>query len=96
MPVWIQGRNAHVIAEALGRIIRVLQSAQFLESPRLVPVHRLQRLVAERVVDVHGEVAAVGAFVHETARCLAPLDGRGVETGVGGVEDDDCAMGGRS
>lgn len=64
--------NRHVISKSIVRVILPLQPAQSLQPPRLVPIDRLQRLVAIGIVDVVRRPAPV---VPQIADGVRPLGG---------------------
>lgn len=68
------------------RIPFFLQSSQFLQPPRLVPVHLLHRLVAVCIINVGVELAIGLACVKCVSHLTTVLGRYGVVGGRRGVE----------
>lgn len=76
--------NGIVIAERVFGIVFSLERTQPLEPPRLVPINRLNRLVAKGIIDIGILPAArLVAVVEHLRHLLAPRDGRVVQRGIG-------------
>lgn len=78
------------------RIIPLLQLAQPLQPPGLIPVHGLQRLIPVRVVDVGGQRAPVRAGLHQRPGFGTPFFGFALEVRAGGPSGEETAVGGVS
>ena len=69
----IQGNNRVVVSESIVRVVLSLESAQFLQTPRLVAIHGLKRLVAKGVVQVCCGQTLRLASIPQITSLLCPL-----------------------
>ena len=77
-------RNGIVVAERVLRIIFLLERTQPLQPPWLVPINRLNRLVAKGIIDIGILLAArFVAIVEHLRHLFAPRDGRIVQRSIG-------------
>lgn len=74
------------------RIIPLLQLAQPLQPPGLIPIHGLQRLIPVRVVDVGGQRAAVRAGLYQRSGFGAPFFGFAREVRAGGPSGEEATV----
>jgi hypothetical protein len=80
--------NSVVVGELVLGVELLLQGAELSESPGLVSVLGLKRLVSETVVGVSGQLALGLTGVPDVTGLLAPLDGKSVKLGVRVVSED--------
>lgn len=81
-------RNGIVVAKRVFRIIFALECTQPLQPPRLVSIHRVNRLVAKGIIDIDIlRAARFVAIVEHLRHLFAPRDGRVVQRSIGQIGD---------
>lgn len=79
--------NRVVVAEAIERVVLLLESTQLVQAPWLIAIPLLHGLEAHGIVDVGARLARRLARIPQIDRLLNPVQGNGIETAVGDVVD---------